>query len=66
MVKAQRERYPKIVFCDLSKNELDNGFERIYGSPGNQRYFAAFDVSLKYAISASLLLREEFVLDHLF
>ena len=51
MVKAQRERYPKIVFCDLSKNELDNGFERIYGSPGNQRYFAAFDVSLKYAVS---------------
>lgn len=48
MVRSRKSRYPKVVFCDMSKEEGETGYERIFGSPGNLRYFAAFDVSLKY------------------
>ena len=47
MVRAIRARYPKVVYCDMSARHDEPGFQRTYGSPGNLRYFSAFDVSLK-------------------
>lgn len=47
MVRSRQDRYPKVVFCDMTIETNQTGFERVFGSPGNLRYFAAFDVSLK-------------------
>ncbi len=65
MVKSDpADRYPKVVYCDMEAWRDDDdggrggdggggagggGGERVYGSPGNLRYFSAFDVSLKCA-----------------
>ncbi len=46
MVRERREKFPKVVFCDLTKLPTEVGFQRTFGSPGNLRHFAAFDVSL--------------------
>ncbi len=55
--KGRRDPYPKVVECsmDWRRMEGEEGGdtageeeERVYGSPGNLRYFSAFDVSLKY------------------
>ena len=46
MVKEREAKFPKVVFCDLTKVPEDVGFQRTFGSPGNLRHFAAFDVSL--------------------
>ena len=47
MVKRPMFKYPKVLFCDMTKEVGAVGFERTFGSPGNLRYFAAFDVSLE-------------------
>eukprot|EP00094_Tigriopus_californicus_P009679 TCALIF_09331-PA protein Name:"Protein of unknown function" AED:0.00 eAED:0.00 QI:258/1/1/1/0.5/0.4/5/85/227 len=46
MVRSRKDRYPKVVFCDMTIDTNQTGFERVFGSPGNLRYFEAFDVSL--------------------
>ena len=46
MVKDRQEKFPKVVFCDLTKLPDEVGFQRTFGSPGNLRHFAAFDASL--------------------
>ena len=48
MVKAKAAKFPKVVFCDLTKLPSEVGFQRTFGSPGNLRHFAAFDASLGY------------------
>ena len=48
MVKAKDTRFPRVVFCDFSKLPGEPGYQRTFGSPGNLRKFAAFDVSLDY------------------
>ena len=48
MVKSRAEKFPKVVFCDMSKQPNKVGFQRTFGSPGNLRPFSAFDVSIKY------------------
>ncbi len=53
MIRSQQSKYPKVVFCDFTAHDEETGFQRVYGSPGNLRYFAAFDVTLKYACSVS-------------
>ena len=47
MVKGPADKFPKVVFCDMSLLPGKVGFERVYGSPGNLKPFAAFDVSLR-------------------
>ena len=47
VVKGQGDEFPQIVYCDMSLIPDDVGFERVYGSPGNLRPFAAFDVSMR-------------------
>ena len=46
MVKSREEKFPKVVFCDLTQLPEEVGFQRTFGSPGNLRHFAAFDASL--------------------
>ncbi len=47
LVKPASSRFPKVSFCDMSLRPNDPGFERIFGSPGNLRHFAAFDASIE-------------------
>jgi len=47
LVKDRQEKFPKLVFCDMSKQPDQVGFQRIFGSPGNLKPFSAFDVSLR-------------------
>ena len=46
MVRSRKEKFPKVVFCDMLKQPQEPGFQRTFGSPGNLRHFAAFDASL--------------------
>ena len=46
MVRSRKEKFPKVVFCDMLKQPHEPGFQRTFGSPGNLRHFAAFDASL--------------------
>ena len=47
MVRSRKEKFPKVVFCDMLKQPHEAGFQRTFGSPGNLRHFAAFDASLR-------------------
>jgi len=49
MVKSREEKFPKVVFCDLTQLPEEVGFQRTFGSPGNLRHFAAFDASLGHS-----------------
>jgi len=46
MVMERQDKFPKVVFCDLTKLPEEAGFQRTFGSPGNLRHFVAFDAAL--------------------
>ena len=48
MIRDPREKFPKVVYCDMNLQEEETGFQRSFGSPGNLRHFSAFDVSLRW------------------
>jgi hypothetical protein len=65
MVKSREEKFPRVVFCDMTRanlitveasevtstaSKLRSGFQRTFGSPGNLRHFVAFDVSLRQVL----------------
>ena len=50
MVRGREDTYPRVVYCDMDKLPGHNGFQRIFGSPGNLREFVAFDAFLTNAI----------------
>ena len=47
VMEKQKEKFPKVVFCDLTKLPGEPGFQRTFGSPGNLRHFVAFDATLE-------------------
>ena len=47
VMEQQKEKFPKVVFCDLTKLPGEAGFQRTFGSPGNLRHFVAFDATLE-------------------
>ena len=48
---GEEDEVPRVVFCDLERLPGQNGFQRLYSSPGNMRQFVAFDVFLESPVT---------------
>ena len=48
---GEEDQVPRVVFCDLERLPGQNGFQRLYSSPGNMRPFVAFDVFLESPVT---------------
>ena len=75
MVKSRDEKYPRVVFCDMTRanlitveasevtstaSKLRSGFQRTFGNPGNLKHFVAFDVSLRQVLISIMIESTQF------
>ena len=49
--EGEEDQIPRVVFCDTERLPGQNGFQRLYSSPGNMKQFVAFDVFLESPVT---------------